>query len=48
LSIAYPLFSGGCIFLMALLSHVIFGERIGMIHAIGAGAIVFGIALMSS
>ena len=48
LSIAYPLFSGGCIFLMALLSHVIFGERIGTVHAIGAAAIVLGIALMSS
>jgi multidrug transporter EmrE-like cation transporter len=48
LSIAYPVFSGGCIFLMALLSHVIFAERMGAIHVVGAAVIVVGIALMSS
>jgi multidrug transporter EmrE-like cation transporter len=47
LSIAYPVFSGGCIFLMALLSHAIFSERMGITHMIGAAVIVVGIALMS-
>jgi multidrug transporter EmrE-like cation transporter len=47
LSIAYPVFSGGCIFLMALLSHAIFGERMAAIHIVGAAVIVLGIALMS-
>ncbi len=48
LTIAYPIFSGGCIFLMALLSYAIFGERMGAIHIVGAAVIVLGIALMSS
>ncbi len=48
LSIAYPIFSEGCIFLMAVLSHAIFAERIGTIHIVGAAVIVLGIALMSS
>ncbi len=47
LSIAYPLFSGACIFLMALLSHIIFGERLSAVHMAGAAVIVIGIALMS-
>jgi len=47
LSIAYPVFSGGCIFLMALLSYAIFGERMAAIHVVGAAVIVLGIALMS-
>jgi len=48
LSIAYPVFSGGCIFLMALLSNAIFSERVGTTHIVGAAVIVLGIALMSS
>ncbi len=48
LSIAYPVFSGGCIFLMALLSHALFAERIGGTHIVGAAVIVLGIALMST
>ena len=47
LSIAYPIFSGGCIFLMALFSHAIFGERMSVTHIVGAVVIVVGIALMS-
>jgi len=47
LSIAYPVFSGGCISFMVILSHLIFGERISAIHLVGAAVIVFGIALMS-
>ena len=47
LSIAYPIFSGGCIFFMVLLSHLIFGERISMINMAGAAVVVVGIALMS-
>ncbi len=47
LSVAYPIFSGGCIFLMTLLSHAIFAERMSATHIIGAAVIVVGIALMS-
>jgi multidrug transporter EmrE-like cation transporter len=48
LSIAYPVFSGACIFFMVLLSHVIFGERISIINMVGAIVVVVGIALMSN
>ncbi len=47
LSIAYPVFSGACIFLMILLSSIIFGERISFINMIGGAVVVAGIALMS-
>jgi len=48
LSIAYPVFSGACIFLMAVLSHALFGERMSGVHMVGAAVIVAGIALMSN
>lgn len=48
LSIAYPVFSGACIFFMVLLSHVIFGERISIVNMVGAIVVVIGIALMST
>jgi multidrug transporter EmrE-like cation transporter len=48
LSIAYPVFSGACIFLIALFSHAIFGERISTTHVAGAAVIVLGIALLSN
>jgi len=48
LSIAYPVFSGACIFFMVILSHFIFGEKISVINMIGALVIVVGIALMSN
>ncbi len=48
LSIAYPVFSGGCIFLIAVLSHLMFSERISTVNMIGAVVIVVGIALMSN
>jgi len=48
LSIAYPIFSGGCIFFMALFSHFIFGERMSATNIVGAAVIVLGIALMSN
>jgi multidrug transporter EmrE-like cation transporter len=48
LSIAYPIFSGACIFFMVLLSHVIFGERISVINMVGAIVVTVGIALMSN
>jgi multidrug transporter EmrE-like cation transporter len=47
LSIVYPVFSGGCIFFMVLLSHIIFGEKISTINMAGAAVVVVGIALMS-
>ncbi len=47
LSIAYPVFSGACIFFMVTLSHVIFGERMSAINMLGAAVVVAGIALMS-
>ena len=47
LSIAYPVFSGGCIFFMALFSYAIFGEKLSLLNLVGAGVIVVGIALMS-
>ena len=48
LSIAYPVFSGACIFSMALLSYAIFGEKMSAAHVVGAAVIVAGIALMST
>lgn len=48
LSIAYPVFSGTSIFLMVILSHFIFGERISAVNMVGAGVIIVGIALISS
>ena len=48
LSIAYPVFSGGCIFFMVILSHLIFGEKISAMNMVGAFVIVVGIALMSN
>ena len=48
LSIAYPVFSGACIFLMTLLAHLIFGERISIVNMVGAAVVVVGIALMSN
>ncbi len=47
LSIAYPIFSGACIFSMVILSNLIFGEKISGINMAGAFVIVVGIALMS-
>jgi multidrug transporter EmrE-like cation transporter len=47
LSVAYPVFSGACIFLMVILSHLFFGEKISLINMAGAVVIVLGIALMS-
>jgi len=48
LSIAYPIFSGACIFFMAIFSHFIFGEKITVINMVGAIIIIAGIALMSN
>jgi multidrug transporter EmrE-like cation transporter len=48
LSIAYPVFSGACIFFMVILSHLIFGEKLSLINMVGALVIVMGIALMSN
>jgi len=48
LSIAYPIFSGACIFFMVILSHLIFGEKISGVNIAGAFVIVVGIALMSN
>jgi small multidrug resistance pump len=48
LGIAYPVFSGACIFLMVLLSHVIFGEKMSAVNMVGAAVVVVGIALMSN
>ena len=47
LSIAYPVFSGACIFSIVILSHLIFGEKISIINIVGAIVIVVGIAFMS-
>ena len=48
LSIAYPVFSGTSIFLMVILSHFIFGERISVVNMAGAVVIIAGIALISN
>jgi multidrug transporter EmrE-like cation transporter len=47
LSIAYPIFSGACIALMMILSHLIFGEKISGMNVAGAIVIFVGIVLMS-
>ena len=47
LSIAYPVFSGACIFFTVILSHFIFGEKMSAINMVGAAVVVVGIALMS-
>ncbi len=48
LSIAYPVFSGACIFFTVILSHVIFGEKMSAINIVGAAVVVVGIGLMSN
>jgi multidrug transporter EmrE-like cation transporter len=48
LSIAYPIFSGGCILFMIILSHYFFGEKISAMNMVGAAVVVIGIALMSN
>jgi multidrug transporter EmrE-like cation transporter len=47
LSIAYPIFSGACIALMIILSHVIFNEKISSLNIIGAVVIFVEIVLLS-
>jgi len=48
LSIAYPVFSGACIFSVVLLSQMIFGEKLSAVNLAGAVVVVIGIALMSN
>jgi len=48
LSIAYPVFSGGCIFFMMLLSAAFFGEKITAFNIAGAAVVVVGIALLTA
>jgi multidrug transporter EmrE-like cation transporter len=48
LSIAYPVFSGTSIFLMMVLSHFIFGEKISATNVVGAVVIIAGIVLVSN
>jgi len=48
LSIAYPVFSGACIFFIVLFSNVIFGEKINAINMAGAVVVAAGIAMMSN
>ncbi|HMK65197.1 MAG TPA: SMR family transporter [Thermodesulfobacteriota bacterium] len=47
LSVAYPVFSGACILLMAILTHLFFGEKLSPVNMAGALVIIVGIALMS-
>jgi multidrug transporter EmrE-like cation transporter len=47
LSVAYPVFSGACILLMVILTHLFFGEKLSLINMTGALVIIAGIALMS-
>ncbi len=48
LSVAYPVFSGACIFAMSLLSYVFFGEKISALNAAGAVVVVIGIAMLTN
>ena len=48
LSIAYPIFSGACIFTIVIFSYSIFGEKINIINAVGAVLVTAGIVLLSN
>ena len=48
LSIAYPIFSGACIFAIVIFSYSIFGEKINIINAVGAVLVTAGIVLLSN
>jgi multidrug transporter EmrE-like cation transporter len=47
LNIAYPVFSGACIFFMTLLSCLFFGEKVTVNGLVGGAFVIVGIALMS-
>ena len=47
LNVAYPVFSGACILLIALISSFIFGEKISAVNIAGAVVVVIGITLLS-
>jgi multidrug transporter EmrE-like cation transporter len=48
LNIAYPIFSGACIFIIVIFSYVLFGEKISTINMIGAVLVTAGIVLLSN
>lgn len=48
LSIAYPVFSGACIFFTVLSAYVFFGERMSAMNMAGAVVVALGIAMMSN
>ena len=45
LSVAYPVFSAGCIALMVLISYMFFRERISLLNMAGITIITIGIIL---
>ncbi|MFH1983410.1 MAG: SMR family transporter [Pseudomonadota bacterium] len=47
LNVAYPVFSGACILSIALISSIIFGERMSAANIAGAVVVVIGITLLS-
>jgi multidrug transporter EmrE-like cation transporter len=48
LSIAYPIFSGACLALIMILSHIVFEEKISSLNIIGTIVIFVGIVLLSN
>ena len=48
LNVAYPIFSGACIFAIALISHVAFGERLSLNNWVGAVLVIAGIAFLTN
>jgi small multidrug resistance pump len=48
LNVAYSVFSGACIFLIAILAHIIFGEKMNIVTMVGVVVTVVGIVLMSN
>jgi multidrug transporter EmrE-like cation transporter len=47
LSVAYPVFSGACFALIALVSAMVFGERLSAGNVIGVGLVLAGIILVA-
>lgn len=48
LNVAYPVFSGSCIFLMAFISAIAFGEKLSYMNMFGTILIVIGIVCLTN
>lgn len=47
LNVAYPVFSGCCIFSIVLISYFVFGEKLSFNNFVGAILVIIGIAFLT-